>query len=112
MLRAGLVAYRDTVSVIRGDIEMMVDDIYQHMPTIVRHVRFEPTSTVFAARTEADMMNAELFDVSANPVDLHADPEVLSALGAIRRDQVYALGNQITVRKEAIGLRNRLKALQ
>lgn len=111
-LRAGLIAYRDTVIVIRGDIEMMVGDIYQHMPTVVRHVRFDPTRPVFDAKTEADMMEADLFDVSASPAALHTDPEVLNALGAIRRDQVYALGNQITVREEAVRLREQLKALQ
>ncbi len=111
-LRAGLIAYRDTVNVIRGDLEMMVADIYQHMPTVVRHVRFDPTRAVFEAKSEADMMNADLFDVSANPADLHADHEVLNALSAIRRDQVYALGNQITVREEAVALREQLKAVQ
>ena len=111
-LRAGLIAYRDTVGVIRGDIEMMVGDIYQHMPTIVRHVRFEPTRAVFEAKTEADMLNADLFDVSANPAEMQADPAVLTALDAIRRDQVYALGNQVTVREEAVRRRERLRALQ
>ncbi|MEZ5461647.1 hypothetical protein [Dokdonella sp.] len=111
-LRAGLIAYRDTVGVIRGDIEMMVGDIYQHMPTVVRHVRFDPTSAVLEAKTEADMLDAKLFEVSANPAELHADPDVPSALGAIRRDQVYALGNQITIREEAVRLRELLKAVQ
>ena len=111
-LRTGLIAYRDTVTVIRGDIEMMVGDIYQHMPTVVRRVRFNPTKAVFEAKSEADMLNADLFDVSANPADLNADPEVLSALSAIRRDQVYALGNQITVRAEAVALREQLRAIQ
>lgn len=111
-LRAGLIAYRDTVTVIRGDIEMMIGDVYRHMPTIVRHVRFDPTDAVFGAKSEAEMLDSQLFNVRADLAALHADPAVPGALSAIRRDQVYALGNQITIREEAIALRDRLKAVR
>ena len=57
-------------------------------------------------------MNADLFDVSSKAADLKADPEVLAAPSAIRRDLIYALGNQISVRAEAVTLLAQLKAVQ
>lgn len=111
-LRSGLVAYRDTVDVIRDDIILMLGDNSTFMPFISRHIRSVPNGFESVAETEEETANAVLFDFTADLPALKADTEARGAMDAIRRNQTYILLNQITIRAEAIRLREQLKGVR
>lgn len=110
-LRFGLVAYRDTVDVIRSDIVMLISDISVNLPFINRHLRSTPITFKSVTGTEEETANATLFDFRADLTSLSADPQAVGSLDNIRRDQTYALLNQITIRDEAVRLRDQLHAV-
>lgn len=108
-LRSGLIAYRDTVSVIRDDIGMLGSDITSRLPALDPYVEYGLPPGLLAARSEADIVALPLGQCETDLAALHADPVARNAIKHIVSAEGYILGNQLAVREEAVRLRNMLK---